>query len=61
MMGGIDMGLGYDKDQFNADAANVDKQMAGAAKAFGTNKWILYAAGVLAAIGAVAVLGWLIN
>ena len=55
------MGLGYDKDQFNADAANVDKQMAGAAKAFGTNKWILYAAGVLAAIGAVAVLGCLIK
>ena len=55
------MGLGYDKDQFISDATNVDKQMSGAAKAFGTNKYYLYAAGVLAAIGAVAVVCWLIN
>ena len=49
------MGLGYDKDQFKSDAANVDKQMTSAAAAFGAPKWMLYVAGVLAAIGAVAV------
>lgn len=50
-----------DKEQIKADTANVDKQMAGAAAAFGAPKWMLYAAGVLAAIGSVAVLGWLIK
>ena len=50
-----------DKEQIKADGANIDKQMRSAAVAFGTSKWILYAAGVLAAIGSVAVLGWLIK
>ena len=50
-----------DKEQIKADAANVDKQMVSAAAAFGTSKYILYAVGVLALIGAVAGLGWLIK
>ena len=50
-----------DKEQIKADAANVDKQMTGAAAAFGAPKWMLYAAGALAVIGAVVVVGWLIN
>ena len=51
------MGLGYDKDQFKSDAANVDKQMTSAAAAFGAPKWMLYGVGALAVIGAVALLG----
>ena len=50
-----------DKEQLQKDAPNVDKQMDGAAKAFGAQKWMLYAAGVLALIGAVVVVGWMIN
>ena len=45
----------YSKEQLKSDAANVDKQMTGAAAAFGAPKWMFYAAGVLALIGAVAV------
>ena len=47
--------MDYNKEQLKSDAANVDKQMTGAAAAFGAPKWMLYAAGVLAMIGAVAV------
>lgn len=46
----------YTKDQFKSDAANVDKQMTGAAAAFGTSKYLLYSVGVLAVIGAVALI-----
>lgn len=53
--------MDYNKEQLKSDAANVDKQMTGAAAAFGAQKWMLYAAGVLALIGAVAVVGRLIN
>ena len=40
-----------DKEQLKADAANVDKQMTGAAAAFKAPKWVLYAVGVLALVG----------
>ena len=42
-----------DKEQLKADAANVDKQITGAAAAFNAPKWVLYAVGVLALVGAV--------
>ena len=45
-----------DKEQLKADAANVDRQMTGAAAAFGASKWVLYAVGVLALVGAVALI-----
>ena len=45
-----------DKEQLQKDAANVDKQMTGAAAAFGTSKWALYVVGVLALVGAVALI-----
>lgn len=41
-----------DKEQLKADAANVDRQMTGAAAAFGAPKWVLYVVGVLALLGA---------
>ena len=45
-----------DKEQLKVDAANVDKQMTGAAAAFNAPKWVMYAVGVLALIGAVALI-----
>ena len=49
-----------DKEQIKADAANVDKQMTGAAAAFGTSKYILYAVGVLAVIGIGTLIAYII-
>jgi hypothetical protein len=40
-----------DKEQLKSDAANVDRQMTGAAAAFGAPKWVLYVVGVLALVG----------
>ena len=45
-----------DKEQLKSDAANVDKQMSGAAAAFGAPKWMLYVVGVLALVGAVTLI-----
>jgi len=46
----------YTKEQLQKDAANVDKQMDNAAAAFKAPKWVLYVVGVLALIGAVALI-----
>ena len=46
-----------DKEQIKADAANVDKQMTGAAAAFGAPKWVLYVVCVLALVGVVTLIG----
>ena len=45
-----------DKEQLKADAANVDRQMTGAAAAFGAPKWVLYVVGVLALVGIVTLI-----
>ena len=44
-----------DKEQIKQDAEHVDSQMEGAAKAFGTPKWVLYIVGVLAVVGLIVV------
>lgn len=44
------------KEQLKADAENVDKQMTGAAAAFGAPKWVLYVVGVLALVGIVTLI-----
>ena len=49
-------GITLNKEQFKADAANVDKQMTGAAAAFGAPKWVLYVVGVLALVGIVTLI-----
>lgn len=46
----------YTKEQLQKDAQNIDKQMDSAAAAFNAPKWVLYAVGVLALVGAVALI-----